>query len=113
MPLPKIKPISTAVQSEDLTESPPPRFEANDVFYKESQGRQYTPWDTAELEEFFRNFTSRDKMVRLDSCSTIIDLPLFVESHLATVKAHSGNPRYLPDFERLQELRRILTNNLN
>ena len=37
----------------------------------------------------------------LELTFSLADDPLFVESHLATVKAHSGNPRYLPDFERL------------
>ena len=112
MPLPKIKPISATAQKEDLTQPVPALFEANDVFMK-SKREQYVPWDINELEEFFGSYTCRDKMVRLDECSTIIDVPLFIASHLATVKAHNGNPRYKPYLERLRSLKTILTHNMN
>ncbi len=72
-------------------------------------------WNTEilELETFFNSTTLPVHTVKLDVCSTIIDVYLFVSSHVAIVKANNGNKTFLPYINRLQELKQILTTNLN
>jgi hypothetical protein len=38
----------------------------------------------------------------------IVNVPLFIESHLARVKAHNGNPTFKPYLDRLEELKSII-----
>lgn len=64
--------------------------------------------EIAELEKFFEAVDLPTSPTKLNNCSNIIDLPLFIESHLATVKAQNGQTIYLPYLERLQTLKQIL-----
>jgi len=66
-----------------------------------------------DLEQFFKAVPLPAQPVKLNQCSTITDISLFVESHLSIVKAQSGNKCYRPYMERLMALKAILTNNLN
>jgi len=72
------------------------------------------PWDQQieELEQFFKAVSLPDS-VKLNQCSVITDLNLFIESHLNICKAQNGNLRYLPYLDRLIELTAILKSNLN
>jgi len=69
--------------------------------------------DIIELENFFTGRTIPTQPVKLNKCSTITDYSLFIESHFATVKANNGKQTYLPYLNRLQELKQVLTINLN
>lgn len=69
--------------------------------------------EITELETYFANLEPPTQPVKLNEYSTIIDCPLFIETHLATVKANNGKETFLPDLNRLQELKRILTLNSN
>jgi hypothetical protein len=40
--------------------------------------------------------------------SVIVNVPLFIESHLERVKAHNGNPTFKPYLDRLTGLKEIL-----
>lgn len=62
--------------------------------------------DVAELENYFTSIKLPTQPVKLDRCSTITDFSLFIESHIATVKANNGNKTFLPYLNRLQELRK-------
>jgi hypothetical protein len=42
--------------------------------------------------------------------SVIVNVPLFIESHLERVKAHNGNPTFQPYLDRLTGLKNLLTN---
>ena len=70
-------------------------------------------WDIDKLELFFRNNDLPEGSIRLDSCSVITDVPLFIKSHLDIVKAQHGKQRYLPYLHRLQEFRRLAYMQLN
>jgi hypothetical protein len=65
-----------------------------------------------ELEQFFSSVKLPDT-IRLNPCSMITDINLFIKSHMDIVKAQNGNKRYIPYLERLQELKAILKTNLN
>lgn len=64
--------------------------------------------DIKELEAYFKKATLPTEPIKLNICSTIKDAPLFIKSHLATVKANNGKLTYLPYLDRLKELKEFL-----
>lgn len=69
------------------------------------------PW-SSEIEELQRFFdsVSLPSECRLDPCTRINNIPLFLESHISTVLHQNGNERYLPYMERLRTLEKSLKN---
>ena len=67
-------------------------------------------FEVEELESFFSSFLPPDSPVKLDSAMTVTDIPLFVKSHMATIKANQGRRSFKPYFDRLQFLRESLNN---
>lgn len=67
-------------------------------------------WEQAlqELEKHFAAIAIPTQPIKLDTCTTITDCPLFIESHIATVKANNGKPTFLPYLNRLQALSTLL-----
>ena len=92
-------------------------FEQPEPVYYFSKPEQPKPesWeqDIAELENYFAGIALPPQPVKLNQCSTITNCPLFIESHFATVKANNGKRTFLPYLNRLQELKQVLTTNLN
>lgn len=74
---------------------------------------QITPqpenWTQAisELESYFSEMTLPNQPIKLNTYSTITNVSLFIDSHIATVKANNGNNTFLPDLNRLQELKEL------
>jgi len=64
-----------------------------------------------DLEQFFKVVKISGEPIKLNECSQIIDINLFIKSHLETVKAQNGNKRYTPYLERLNALKTILSLN--
>ena len=62
-----------------------------------------------ELENYFAGIELPTQPVKLNEWTTITDYNLFVESHLATVKANNGNKTFLPYLNQLKELKQTLT----
>lgn len=69
--------------------------------------------DIAELENYFASIELPTQPIKLNRWSTITDCSLFIESHLAIVKANNGKQTFLPYLNRLQELKQVLTINSN
>ena len=92
-------------------------FEQPEPVYYFSKPEQPKPesWeqDITELENYFTGITLPTQPVKLNKCSTITNCSLFIESHFATVKANNGKRTFLPYLNRLQELKQVLTTNLN
>jgi len=65
------------------------------------------------LESFFENIQVPNEKIKLDKCSTIIDVSKFIDSHFSVIKANNGKRAFLPHLNRLQELKKILIINLN
>jgi len=67
-------------------------------------------WDDIifELETFFNTCILPTGPIKLDECSTIIDLPKFIEAHLSTVIFNNGNKTFRPYLDRLIELRNLI-----
>jgi hypothetical protein len=69
-------------------------------------------WD-AEIRELEMFFDSRKDNLPASvkvRDGVILNVPLFIESHLARVKAHNGNPTFQPYLDRLTGLKNLLTN---
>lgn len=66
-----------------------------------------------ELKAYFSETQLPTQPVKLNKCSTIKNCSLFIESHFSTVKANNGKRTFLPYLNRLQELKQVLTTNLN
>jgi hypothetical protein len=62
------------------------------------------PWPLDDLEKQLALLSISDGPLQLDCCSTIIDTGTFIESHLTTLKANSGNRYFQPYYSRLQNL---------
>jgi hypothetical protein len=65
------------------------------------------------LEHYFETAKLPTSPIRLNPYSTISNVPLFIHSHLTTLKTNKDRRAFLPYFERLQELKTILTLNTN
>jgi hypothetical protein len=114
-----------ALPEPEATEQPPAvqplvevkPFEQPEPVYYFSKPEQPKPenWeqDITELENYFTNITLPTQPVKLNKCSTITNCSLFIESHFATVKANNGKRTFLPYLNRLQELKQVLTTNIN
>jgi hypothetical protein len=61
-----------------------------------------------ELELYFQNIENPSTKIKLNQCSTIIDLNKFVSSHVAILKANNGNITLVHFLEMLRELKRVL-----
>lgn len=114
-----------AIPEPEATEPPPAvqplvevkPFEQPEPVYYFSKPEQPKPenWeqDITELENCFTGITLPTQPVKLNRCSTITNCSLFIESHFATVKANNGKRTFLPYLNRLQELKQVLTTNIN
>tara|TARA_R110001583_G_C5666193_1_gene410200 strand:+ start:5126 stop:6559 length:1434 start_codon:yes stop_codon:yes gene_type:complete len=80
--------------------------------YKNEQSENWSK-DITELATYFSNFVLPTQPLKLNQYSTITDITLFIESHLATVKNNNGNRTFLPYLNRLKELKKVLTINSN
>lgn len=82
--------------------------------YKETKTEveptQATTWDTEikDLETYFSNITIPLSPLKLYHNSIITDIPIFIESHINTVKTHNGNETFKPYLIRLNDLKNIL-----
>jgi hypothetical protein len=114
-----------ALPEPEATEPPPAvqplvevkPFEQPEPVYYFSKPEQPKPesWeqDITELENYFAGMALPTQPVKLNQCSTITNCSLFIESHFATVKANNGKRTFLPYLNRLQELKQVLTTNIN
>lgn len=66
-----------------------------------------------ELQTYFSGLELPTQPIKLNQFSTITNASKFIDSHLATIKANNGKRTFLPHLNRLQELKKILTINLN
>ena len=66
----------------------------------------------AELENFFSEVELPAEPIRLNQCSEVLNVSLFVETHFARVKANNGNETFSPYLNRLKELKQKLINKI-
>ena len=63
-----------------------------------------------DLETFFNSIEMPTEQIKLNKAETIIDCKKFVDSHLKILKGQKGNKVYLPYYDRLLKLYKILKN---
>ena len=114
-----------ALPEPEATEPPPAfqtlvevkPFEQTEPVYYFSKPEQPKPesWeqDITELENYFAGIALPTQPVKLNPYSTITNCSQFIKSHFATVKANNGKRTFLPYLNRLQELKQVLTININ
>jgi hypothetical protein len=105
-----------ALPEPEATETPPavqPLVEVKPFEQPEQPKPESWEQDINELENYFAGIQLPTQPVKLNRCSTITDCSLFIESHFATVKANKGKRTFLPYLNRLQELKQVLTTNIN
>ncbi|MDP4238618.1 MAG: hypothetical protein Q8904_04000 [Bacteroidota bacterium] len=73
------------------------------------QPKQNWNIEISELEAYFAAVEMTAQPVRLNECCVITNVPLFIESHLSTVKANNGRTLYLPYLNRLQSLKTVIS----
>lgn len=61
-----------------------------------------------KLENCFAGIILPTQPVKLNQSSTVTNVTLFIDGHLATVKANNGKRTFLPYLTRLQELKKYL-----
>ena len=80
-----------------------------------SSGALFKPgiWsdDITDLEQFFKVVKLPVEPIRIDKCSQITNIELFIKSHMNIVKGQNGNMRYKPYLERLNEVKFLLSRN--
>jgi hypothetical protein len=110
-------------QSENLTK-PNIKQQVKPVTIQESEmlvnvnvreNKQPESWEPeiSELELYFTEIDLPKQPVKLNGYTTITNVPLFIETHFATVKANNGKRTFLPFLKRLQELKQYFTQNMN
>ena len=66
-------------------------------------------WNVSELDQFFNSRELLAGPIRIDCCTVITDIKLFLQGELATVRAHMGQARYEPYLNRLQLLKTAIS----
>ena len=85
---------------------------SNTLREKKQETSKPRNWDNeiTELETFFKTVTIPNSPFKLNPCTTITNVTLFLESHLATLKNYNGNSIFLPYLNRLFDLKSHLSN---
>ena len=98
-------PIQSKVEAESLEQNKP------DCNSSTEEQPKHECWEQeiSDLENYFTGISLPALPLKLNPSSTISDCVLFVENHLATVKANSGKPVFMPYLHRLRALKSILT----
>ncbi len=85
-------------------------FCAPSIFERDYRPQPKQNWSVEiyELEKHFTSVEIPSQPVRLNNYTMITNVPLFIESHLSTVKANNGQSIFLPHLHRLQQLKQII-----
>lgn len=108
-------PLPTTPTVQPLVELKPVEQPEPVYYFSKSELPKPECWeqDITELENYYTGITLPTQPVKLNGCCTITNCSSFIESHFATVKANNGNRTFLPHLNRLQELKQVLTTDLN
>jgi hypothetical protein len=68
-----------------------------------------TNWPVEELQYFFDNTITEMFPLRLDQCTMITDLSLFIQSNMDIIRTNNGIQTFEPYYFRLLRLKEILT----
>ena len=105
--LPSATSVKSEVENKQLfSESPKIKRVYNRDTVKENWSREI-----AELEKYFAAIKLPNLPVMLNQWTTISNVPLFIESHLSTLKANNGRSIFFTHLNRLQKFKQLFINN--
>ena len=107
----RIKEIEPVIFKQPVIWEPEPlAMPAKKINVYEAEKKTPITWsyEVTELEKYFSLVTMPVRPVKLNPCSTIVNIPLFIETHFATIKANDGSKIFLPFLNRLQDLKQLL-----
>ncbi len=118
------KKLSDFLKVEDKETAPTiqPKVEVQKLEHTEPAYKNTAPnnnknenWEQeiAKLQNYFAGITLPSHPIKLNDYSTVSNCSKFIESHLDTVKANNGKPTFSPYLHRLQQIKQLLTTNLN
>lgn len=111
-----------ALPEPEATETPPAIQILTEVtpikqtyYFCKPKQEKHENWekDISELKSYFTKAKLPTQPVKLNQCSTILNVPLFIQRHFEAVNNNKGKRVFIPYLHRLQELKQILTTNLN
>lgn len=84
-------------------------------YFSKPEQEKHENWekDISELNSYFTKAKLPTQPVKLNQCTTILNIPLFIQRHFEAVNNNNGKRVFIPYLHRLQELKQILTTNLN
>lgn len=102
----------TILREELKPELPREKKSAHFAHYKkgESENRDL---EILELEKYFSGITFPSSPISLDCCSSITDLPKFIQTNLTAAKANNGNLTFTPYLQRLKDLKAAIETPIN
>lgn len=65
----------------------------------------------SDLEKYFSAIQLPTNAIKLNPCSNILDVRLFIDSHFQTLKRNKGKDTFIPFLHRLQDLKQYFENN--
>jgi hypothetical protein len=63
-----------------------------------------------DLEKFFETYTPSDEPIKLSEGVVINNQKTFLETHISTLKANTGNTRFEPYYLRLKKYYELINN---
>jgi hypothetical protein len=64
-----------------------------------------------DFQVFFDSLPELPKDFKLSECEVIVDVELFVETHISFLRANAGNRLFLPYYLRLDKLYKLIKKN--
>ena len=61
-----------------------------------------------EMEEFFKSYEFTDDIIELNQCTTVTNIKTLVTTHIAALKANTGNKTLMPYYNRLLTIYKLL-----
>lgn len=92
-------------------EPEPPPFIPTFKLKWEPPKRENWEAEITEWENWFAGIAVPSQPVKLATWATVINIPLFIHSHLETLKANNGNRTFSPFLDRLRAFKHVLTTN--
>ena len=64
------------------------------------------------IEKFFDDYDFKGRKVTISHCEKVIDCKRFIDTNIRILKNNSGNKLFLPYYERINKLYKILKSEL-
>ena len=98
-------------EADNVTEKDEVRPTESNSYFRRTEVQINVDWDREikELEQFFKLATIPKGPISLNDHTKIVDPNKFITSHFEVVKAQNGKSVYRPYYDRLEQLKSLLT----